>query len=83
MTNPRQPTPCGEICLMVPLPIDGRATQLAVVLTDSLLMSCCCCCFVAGKPVTDHSLKPYYAWKLSPKVGFFMTDNRISRTIHR
>eukprot|EP00903_Cladosiphon_okamuranus_P015430 g14252.t1 len=33
--------------------------------------------------VTDSSLKPYYAWKLSPKVGFFMTDNRVARTIHR
>ena len=36
-----------------------------------------------GGAVTDSSLKPYYAWKLSPKVGFFMTDNRISRTLHR
>ncbi|CAM9155057.1 unnamed protein product, partial [Hapterophycus canaliculatus] len=33
--------------------------------------------------VTDSNVKPFYAWKLSPKVGFFMTDNRISRTLHR
>ncbi|CAN0045981.1 unnamed protein product, partial [Laminaria digitata] len=33
--------------------------------------------------VTDASLKPYYAFKLSPKVGFFMTDNRVERSLHR
>eukprot|EP00904_Undaria_pinnatifida_P002908 jgi/Undpi1/12618/HiC_scaffold_6.g02287.m1 len=33
--------------------------------------------------VTDVSLKPYYAFKLSPKIGFFMTDNRVERTLHR
>ncbi|CBN74005.1 conserved unknown protein [Ectocarpus siliculosus] len=33
--------------------------------------------------VQDTRVKPFYAWKLSPKVGFFMTDNRIERTLHR
>eukprot|EP00904_Undaria_pinnatifida_P002914 jgi/Undpi1/12623/HiC_scaffold_6.g02291.m1 len=33
--------------------------------------------------VTNHSVRPYYAFRLSPKVGFFMTDNRIERSIHR
>lgn len=34
-------------------------------------------------PVTDPSIKPYYAVKLSPRVGFFMTDNRVERSLHR
>ncbi|CAN0157752.1 unnamed protein product, partial [Ectocarpus sp. 8 AP-2014] len=33
--------------------------------------------------VQDTRVKPFYAWKLSPKIGFFMTDNRIERTLHR
>ncbi|CBJ29947.1 conserved unknown protein [Ectocarpus siliculosus] len=33
--------------------------------------------------VTDLSIKPYYACKLSPRVGFFMTDNRVERSLHR
>eukprot|EP00904_Undaria_pinnatifida_P006858 jgi/Undpi1/3301/HiC_scaffold_15.g06675.m1 len=33
--------------------------------------------------VTDPSLKPYYAFKLSPRVGFFMTENRVERSLHR
>lgn len=33
--------------------------------------------------VTDHTLRPFYAFRLSPKVGFFMTDNRVERSLHR
>ena len=33
--------------------------------------------------VKDHTVRPYYAFRLSGKVGFFMTDNRIERSIHR
>ncbi|CAM9753697.1 unnamed protein product [Scytosiphon promiscuus] len=33
--------------------------------------------------VTDPSIKPYYAFKLSPRVGFFMTDNRVERSLHK
>lgn len=34
-------------------------------------------------PVKDPSVKPYYAFKLSPRVGFFMTDNRVERSLHK
>ncbi|CAN0064472.1 unnamed protein product [Scytosiphon promiscuus] len=33
--------------------------------------------------VTDHTIRPYYAFRLSRKVGFFMTDNRVERSLHR
>ncbi|CAN0049106.1 unnamed protein product, partial [Ectocarpus fasciculatus] len=33
--------------------------------------------------VTDHTLRPFYAFRLSPKLGFFMTDNRVERSLHR
>ncbi|CAM9357442.1 unnamed protein product, partial [Hapterophycus canaliculatus] len=33
--------------------------------------------------VTDPSIKPFYACKLSPRVGFFMTDNRVERSLHK
>eukprot|EP00903_Cladosiphon_okamuranus_P019239 g17692.t1 len=33
--------------------------------------------------VKDPSIKPYYAFKLSDRVGFFMTDNRVERSLHK
>ncbi|CAM9546491.1 unnamed protein product [Ascophyllum nodosum] len=33
--------------------------------------------------VTDHTLKPYYGLRLSPKVGVFITENRVVRSLHR
>ncbi|CAM9546634.1 unnamed protein product [Ascophyllum nodosum] len=33
--------------------------------------------------VTDESLRPYYGVRLSPKVGLFMTENRVERSLHR
>eukprot|EP00903_Cladosiphon_okamuranus_P015421 g14244.t1 len=32
---------------------------------------------------TDHRLRAFYAFRLSSKVGFFMTDNRVERSLHR
>ena len=40
-------------------------------------------CPLKSTSVTDPSIKPYYAYKLSPRVGFFMTDNRVERSLHK
>lgn len=38
---------------------------------------------LARPTVMDPNIKPYYACKLSPRVGFFMTDNRVERSLHK
>lgn len=52
-------------------------TQLFFFCWHSLVL------FFSFFAVTDLSIKPYYACKLSPRVGFFMTDNRVERSLHR
>lgn len=38
---------------------------------------------IMAKSVTDSENRAYYGVKLGPKVGLFMSDNRVERSIHR
>lgn len=38
---------------------------------------------VCDPSATNHRLRPFYAFRLSSKLGFFMTDNRVERSLHR
>ena len=59
------------------------------VFVCSCVCSCVCICVCvrvcvcACVAVTDHTLKPYYGLRLSPKVGVFITENRVVRSLHR
>lgn len=35
------------------------------------------------RAVEDSSAKAFYAFKISPRIGVFMTDNRVERSLHR
>lgn len=72
----------GVISSVISYP--DRAIHGAVLLPVIGVLSCV---FLLSpfsrRQVTDPSIKPYYACKLSPRVGFFMTDNRVERSLHK
>ena len=71
----------GGVSIFGPVKMKINFLVFLVIFFSCVYVRVCVLPFFAS--VKDHTVRPYYAFRLSDKVGFFMTDNRIERSIHR